>query len=98
MYVTPVTTTETCGPTVELGRYRIPDGERVLVGRHIDGEVVVYDYPATWEGRPWFVERGFGSRAELAVLLADYRRQAAELGACPMSAEGVRRGPALAAA
>jgi hypothetical protein len=79
------------GPRVELGRYVTPEGERVLVGRRIDGEVFVYDYPATGAGRPWFVERGFDSKSELAVLVADYRRRAAELGVCPMSAEAIGR-------
>ncbi|HTR74564.1 MAG TPA: hypothetical protein VMH33_04815 [Solirubrobacterales bacterium] len=79
------TTTETTGPRVELGRYRTDEGERVLVGRRIDGEVFVYDHPVG-PGRPYFVERGFSSKAELAVLIADYRRRAVELGACPMSA------------
>lgn len=92
------TTTETCGARVELGRYETEIGERVLVGRRIEGEVFVYDYPVTGEGRPWFVERGFDSKAELAVLVADYRRRAAELGACPMSREAIGRSLALAAA
>lgn len=94
-----ITITEpTTGPRVELGRYTVEDEERVLVGRRIEGEVYVYDYPVTGEGRPWFVERGFDSMAELAVLVADYRRRAAELGTCPMSAGGVARGLALPAA
>lgn len=91
-------TTGTCGPRVELGRYETTEGERVLVGRRIDGEVFVYDHPASGAGRPWFVEHGFESKAELAVLIADYRRRAAELGACPMSAEAIGRGLGLAAA
>ncbi len=91
------TTVPTTGPRVELGRYETDDGERVLVGRRIDGEVFVYDHPVG-TGRPYFVERGFDSKAELAVLLADYRRQAAELGACPMSAEAIGRALALATA
>lgn len=92
------TTTPTTGPRVELGRYRTPDEERVLVGRRIDGEVYVYDHPARGQGRPYFVERGFASEAELAVFVADYRHQAAELGACPMSSEAIRRAVGLAAA
>jgi hypothetical protein len=90
-------TTDTCGPRVELGRYTVDEEERVLVGRRIEGEVHVYDRPLG-AGRPYFVERGFSSMAELAVLVADYRRRAAELGACPMSGEAVGRGLRLAAA
>jgi hypothetical protein len=93
-----MTTTGTCGSRVELGRYRTEDEERVLVGRRIDGEVFVYDHPSTGEGRPWFVERGFDSMAELAVLIADYRRRAEELRACPMSSEAIAAGLGLAAA
>jgi hypothetical protein len=92
-----VTTDPTCGARVELGRYETPEGERVLVGRRIEGEVFVYDHPVG-QGRPYFVERGFDSKAELAILLADYRRRAAELGGCPMSAEAIRCGLGLAAA
>jgi hypothetical protein len=76
---------------VELGRYAVPDEARVLAGRRIDGEVYVYDYPASGNGRPYFVECGFESKAELAILLADYRRQAKRLGVCPMSREAIDR-------
>lgn len=68
-----------------LGRYTASEEERVLVGRRIEGKVYVYDYPSDGPGRPYFVESGFESKAELAALLADYRRQAERLGACPMS-------------
>jgi hypothetical protein len=78
------------GRSVELGRYRVEDADRVLVGRRIEGEVFVYDYPLG-PGRPYFVERGFESMRELSMLVADYRRQAAQLGACPMSCEGIGR-------
>jgi hypothetical protein len=89
--------TRATGAKVELGRYKTEQGERVLVGRRIEGEVFVYDHPAG-PGRPYFVERGFESKAELAVFLAEYRRRGEELGACPMSAEAIGRGLALAAA
>jgi hypothetical protein len=84
-------------PLHELGRYSLSDEERVLVGRRIHGEVFVYDYPREGNGRRYFVESGFGSKGELAVLLADYRRQAERLGACPMSAEAIERAFQLAA-
>ena len=80
-----------------LGRYTVPDEERVLVGRRIEGEVYVYDYPDDGHGRRYFVESGFESKAELAVLIADYRRQAERLGACPMSREATERAFELAA-
>jgi hypothetical protein len=74
-----------------LGRYTVPDESRVLVGRRIENEVYVYDYPDGGEGRRYFVEKGFESKVELAVLIADYRRRAKRLGACPMSREGTER-------
>ncbi len=79
------------GKQVELGRYEIASGERVLVGGRIDGVVHVFDCPQGGRGRRYFVEAGFRSLAELAVLLADYRRQAARLGACPMCREAIDR-------
>lgn len=81
----------------ELGRYSLSDQERVLVGRRIDGEVFVYDYPRDGHGRGFFVDSGFESKAELAVMLADYRREAARLSACPMSGAAIERGFQLAA-
>jgi hypothetical protein len=84
-------TQSTPAPLSVVGRYTVGEEPRVLVGRRIDGEVYVYDYPANGHGRPYFVEMGFASKAELAVLLADYRRQAARLGACPMSGPAIER-------
>jgi hypothetical protein len=78
-----------------LGHYEVPDEARVLVGRRIEGTVYVYDYPRDGGNRRFFVEAGFDSKAELAVLLADYRRQAERLGACPMSREGIAQTFAL---
>jgi hypothetical protein len=80
-----------------LGRYTTADEERVLVGRRIESEVFVYDYPVGGEGRRYFVERGFESKAELALLIADYRREADRLGTCPMSAYAIDRAFELAA-
>lgn len=80
-----------------LGHYETAAGGRVLIGRRIEGHVYIYDYPATGNGRRYFVEKGFESMAELAVLIADYRRQAERLGACPMSREGTERALQLSA-
>jgi hypothetical protein len=80
-----------------LGHYTVSDEARVLVGRRIEGEVFVYDYPHDGRGRRYFVESGFESKAELAVLLADYRREADRLGSCPMSHEAIERAFELAA-
>jgi hypothetical protein len=80
-----------------LGQYTAADEERVLVGRRIDGEVFVYDYPADGSGRRYFVDRGIGSKAELAILIADYRREADRLDTCPMSTDAIDRAFELAA-
>jgi len=81
-----------------LGHYTVPDESRVLLGRRIEGKVYVYDYPSDGRGRPYFVEAGFESKAELAVLIAEYRRQARRLGACPMSREAIERANATPSA
>jgi hypothetical protein len=80
-----------------LGHYIASDEVRVLLGRRIDGKVYVYDYPGDGDGRRYFVESGFESKAELAVLIADYRRQAERLGTCPMSHDAIERAFELAA-
>ena len=80
-----------------LGRYSVPDEARILVGRRIEDDVYVYDYPADDNGRRYFVEKGFESKPELAVLIADYRRRAKRLGACPMGREGTERALELSA-
>jgi hypothetical protein len=79
------------GQQVELGRYETPTGTRALVGRRIDGVVHVYDFAVNRPKRAYFVEAGFESRAELAVLVADYLDQARLLGACPMGKDGLER-------
>jgi len=76
---------ESRGELCELGRYAVPEEARILVGRRIDGTVHVFDWPAAGAGRRYHVEAGFESKAELAVLLAEYRRRAERLGVCPMS-------------
>lgn len=79
------------GELCELGRYAVPEEARILVGRRIDGTVHVFDWPAAGPGRRYHVEAGFESKAELAVLLAEYRRRAEDLGVCPMSRAAIER-------
>lgn len=90
------TTQSRSGQLCEIGRYRAGEEQRLLLGRRIDGVVHVFDCPRGGEGRRYFVEAGFESKAELALLLADYRRQAERLGACPMSREAIERALAIA--
>ena len=60
------------GHRVELARYRISIGERVLYGQRVDGLVRVTDRPATGAGRSYLVERGLTKKAELDALISDY--------------------------
>lgn len=80
------------GGAVELGRYATDlREERILLGRREDGEVRIYDAPlGTPRERTYLVESGFESRAELAMLVRDYLRQAERLGCCPMGRRAVR--------
>jgi hypothetical protein len=79
------------GQLYELGRYALPGEARVLLGRRVDGVVHVLDWPLHGHGRRYHVEAGFGSKAELAVMVAEYRRRAQRLGVCPMSGEAIER-------
>lgn len=60
------------GERVELGRYQITAGPRILFGQRVDGVVRVTDKPATRRGRSFLVERGLTSNAELEAIVADY--------------------------
>jgi hypothetical protein len=60
------------GALVELSRYRVATGERVLRGQRILGVVRVTDAPATGEGRTYVVERELTSKTELSGLVAHY--------------------------
>jgi len=73
------------GARCEIGRYDVDGEARVLVGQRIDGVIHVFDQPRCQSGRRYFVEAGFESKRELAVLIADYRRTASRLGRCPMA-------------
>lgn len=60
---------------VELGRYRISAGERVIYGQRVLGVVRLLDVPADGDGRRYVIERGLTSMAELQAILADYVRE-----------------------
>lgn len=80
------------GKAVELGRYAtVHREERILIGRREGGEVRVYDAPLGEPAeRTYLVESGFESKAELAMLVRDYLRQAELLGSCPMGMRAIR--------
>ena len=71
------------GERVELGRYTISTGERVIYGQRVLGVVRVVDIPAGGRGRRYIVERGLTSMGELEAIVADYLQQAAVWDAVP---------------
>jgi hypothetical protein len=78
------------GARVELGRYSVTAGDRVLYGQRVDGVVRVTDVPREAGGRAYLVERGLekegpNAHAALQALVADYLRQASVLDAVPMA-------------
>ena len=79
------------GARVELARYSVRSGERVLYGQRVDGVVRVTDVPLVPGGRAHLVERGLeeegaNANAPLQALIADYLRQASILDEVPMTA------------
>ena len=68
---------------VELARYRISSGERIVRGQRILGVVRVSDVPAQGNGRRYLVERELTSMDELQALVDDYLAQAEQWDAVP---------------
>lgn len=68
------------GRTVELKRYRIPDGERALHAQRIDGRVAVMDVPVDHDARVYLVERHVPSQAELQGLADEYAQRSESCG------------------
>ena len=62
---------------VELARYTISSGERIIRGQRILGVVRVSDIAADGHGRRYLVERELTSMEELQAVVDDYLRQAA---------------------
>jgi hypothetical protein len=81
-----MTTTTHVGQRVELARYRISAGERILHGQRINTVVRITDTP-TAPGRAYLVDRGLeeDGYAALQALVADYLDQARELDDVPMA-------------
>jgi hypothetical protein len=75
------------GHRVELARYTVPAGERVIWGQRVDGVVRVTDCPARGRGRAFLVERELerDGNAALQALIADYVTVAEGLQAIPMA-------------
>jgi hypothetical protein len=68
---------------VELGRYRIATGERVIYGQRVLGAVRLVDLPADGQGRRYVIERELTVMAELEAIVSDYLEQAAIWDAIP---------------
>ena len=83
------------GTTVELQRYRIPDGERALKAQRIEGRTAVMDVPLDYEGRGYLVERDVESQSELDGLVAEYIQRSEVCGA-PAILTTLRRAEKLA--
>lgn len=68
---------------VELARYTITAGERVIYGQRIRGVVRLVDVPAAGRGRRYLIERKLTCVAELKAIVADHLDQAARWDAIP---------------
>jgi hypothetical protein len=81
------------GERVELGRYHLSSGERVIVGQRVNGVVRVSDVPAGGGGREYLIERELerDGHDALKALVADYLAQAAQLGDVPMAVSHIER-------
>jgi hypothetical protein len=74
------------GERVELARYTISAGERVLYGQRVNGVVRIIDRPARGRGRAYLVERELeqDGNAALKALVRDYLAQASAHDEVPM--------------
>ena len=68
---------------VELARYTVGAGERVIRGQRVLGVVRLVDVPASGKGRHFVIERELTTKAELEAVVADYLAQAERWDAIP---------------
>jgi len=75
------------GERVELARYTVSAGERVLYGQRVNGVVRVTDVPACGRGRAYLAERELEKDGydALKALVSDYLNQAELLEDVPMA-------------
>lgn len=75
------------GERVELARYVVAGGERVIYGQRVKGVVRVTDVPASGRGRAYLVERGLeqDGYGALRALVSDYVEQSQVLADVPMA-------------
>jgi hypothetical protein len=87
------TRTRATNERVELARYSVRAGARVICGQRVLGVVRLVDVPARGRGRRYVIERELTAMAELEAIVADYLKQAAiwdaipAVGACYLQAE-----------
>ncbi len=76
--------TPPAGELVELSRYCVASGERIVCGQRIDGVVRITDAPGDGDGDTYDVERGLTSHDELLGVVCHYVEQAARWDDVPM--------------
>lgn len=72
------------GALVELSRYSVATGQRIVRGQRILGVVRITDAPADGHGRTYVVERGLTSHDELLGLVTHYVEHARRCGDVPL--------------
>jgi hypothetical protein len=79
------------GERVQLARYTISSGARVVLGQRVDGVVRVIDRPVSGRGRSYLVERGLeqDGNAALQTLVAHYVQQARTRDRVPMETSAI---------
>ena len=91
--IAPTPTARATNERVELARYTISTGARVIYGQRVLGVVRLVDHPADGHGRLYVIERELTRMAELEAIVADYLQQASTwdqvpaAGACYLFAE-----------
>lgn len=81
--VTKPSASGTANTRVELGRYTVSAGERVIYGQRVRGVVRLVDVPADGSGRRYLIERELTVMAELEAIVADYLDQASAWNMIP---------------
>jgi hypothetical protein len=76
------------GEAVEVARYSISAGDRVLLGRRRPAGVELHDVPLAG-GRRYCVDRGLRGAEAIGSLVNDYLTQAGRLDACPMDPSAI---------
>jgi hypothetical protein len=81
--IAPTPTARATNERVELARYTISTGARVIYGQRVLGVMRLVDHPADEHGRRYIIERELTVMAELEAIVADYVQQALTWDAIP---------------